>query len=76
MGREFYFDHAATTALDNRVFDEMFPFFMNHYGNASSVYSIGKTAKEAIDIARMRVAASINCKSSEIYFTSRRNRER
>lgn len=70
MGDLFYFDHAATTAMDNRVFNEMIPFFKNEYGNASSLYSLGKSAKEAINIARIRVASSINCNANEIYFTS------
>ena len=66
----FYFDHAATTALDKRVLDEMLPFFIDEYGNASSIYKLGRKSKEAINIARMRVAASINCKANEVYFTS------
>ena len=70
MGNVFYFDHAATTALDSRVFDEMVPFFANNYGNASSIYSLGKNSKYAIDVARMRVASSLNCKAGEIFFTS------
>ena len=70
MGDIFYFDHAATTALDKRVLDEMLPFLTKGYGNASSIYSLGKSAKEAINIARMRVAASIHCNANEIYFTS------
>lgn len=65
-----YFDHAATTALDNRVLNEMMPYLTNEYGNASSIYSLGKRSKEAIMIARMRVAAALNCRTSEIYFTS------
>ena len=65
-----YFDHAATTRLDVRVFDEMLPFLTNEYGNASSIYSLGKSSKYAINIARMRVASSINCNSGEIFFTS------
>lgn len=65
-----YFDHAATTRLDNEVFNEMLPYLTNNYGNASSIYSLGKMAKEAILLAKMRVAASINCKASEVYFTS------
>ena len=70
MGKIFYFDHAATTMLDNRVFNEMLPFLMNEYGNASSIYSLGKNSKYAINIARMKVASSINCNSNEVYFTS------
>lgn len=65
-----YFDHAATTALDERVLKEMHPYLTLNYGNASSVYSLGKQAKEAIDLARMRVASTLNCRANEIYFTS------
>ena len=65
-----YFDHAATTALDEKVLEEMLPFLKEEYGNASSLYSIGKNAKEAITVARMRIASCLNCNSNEIYFTS------
>lgn len=70
MGRIFYFDHAATTMLDSRVLNEMLPYLTSEYGNASSIYSLGKNSKNAINIARMRVASSINCNSNEVYFTS------
>lgn len=75
MGDFFYFDHAATTAMDNRVFNEMVPFFTDEYGNASSLYSLGRNAKEAINVARIRVASSINCNANEIYFNKWRNRK-
>lgn len=65
-----YFDHAATTRLDEKVLNEMLPYLTENYGNASSLYSLGKQAKEAVLLSKMRVAASINAKSSEIYFTS------
>lgn len=65
-----YFDHAATTRLDENVLNEMLPYLTENYGNASSIYSLGKLAKEGILLAKMRVAASLNAKSSEIYFTS------
>ena len=65
-----YFDHAATTRLDDEVLNEMMPYLTNNYGNASSIYSLGKSAKEGILLAKMRVAASLNAKTSEIYFTS------
>ena len=65
-----YFDHAATTRLDVRVLNEMMPYLTDEYGNASSIYELGKSAKYAINIARMRVASSINCNSNEIIFTS------
>ena len=65
-----YFDHAATTKLDNEALNEMLPYLTNNYGNASSIYSLGRNAKEGILLAKMRVAASINAKTNEIYFTS------
>lgn len=65
-----YLDNAATTKLDERVFKEMMPYFMEEYGNPSSVYSLGKNARQAIELARGKVAKAINADPSEIYFTS------
>jgi len=65
-----YFDHAATTKLDEEVFNAMIPFLKENYGNPSSIYRLGKINKEAIAISRMKIANSINCKPEEIYFTS------
>lgn len=65
-----YFDHAATTALKEEVLKEMLPFFSIEYGNPSSIYSIGRQSKKAIEKARDRVAKAINCKPKEIYFTA------
>lgn len=64
-----YFDHAATTALDEEVLKEMLPYLSVEYGNPSSIYSIGRKAKRAIEEARRRVAFAINCDAKEIYFT-------
>lgn len=65
-----YFDHSATTAVDERVLQAMIPYFAESYGNPSSSYSIGKENKEVINIARLKVASILNAKVSEIYFTS------
>ncbi|MEZ0537988.1 cysteine desulfurase NifS [Caldicellulosiruptoraceae bacterium PP1] len=65
-----YFDHAATTPLKKEVLDEMMPYLTEKYGNPSTIYSIGREAKKAIDIARERVAKALNADISEIYFTS------
>ncbi len=65
-----YFDHAATTAIDNRVLNEMMPYLTENFGNASSMYGIGKNNKEAIQVARTRVANALKCNLNEIYFTS------
>lgn len=65
-----YFDNAATTKLDERVLEAMLPFLRNEYGNASSIYSLGRDAKMAIEDARKKVADILNCKMQEIFFTS------
>lgn len=65
-----YFDNSATTIIKEAVLTEMFPFLSREYGNPSSLYSIGRKSKRAIEEARKRVASLINCNSEEIYFTS------
>lgn len=64
-----YFDNAATTKIKTEVLNEMMPYLTKDYGNASSLYSIGRTAKIAIENARRQVAQLINCNPNEIYFT-------
>ena len=64
-----YFDHAATTAVDREVLEEMMPYFSIEYGNPSSLYSIGRSIKRAINKSRERVAKAINCSEKEVYFT-------
>jgi len=65
-----YFDHAATTATNEEVVKEMLPYFTLNFGNASSIYSIGRKSKKAIEDARNKVAHAIGAGSKEIYFTS------
>ena len=67
--RTIYLDHAATTALDARVLDAMLPYFTTEYGNASSIYTLGRHAMQAIDSAREQVADILNCRPTEISFT-------
>ena len=64
-----YFDNAATTQVKEEVLNTMIPYFGIEYGNPSSMYSIGRSAKRAIDKARKEVSELINCESSEIIFT-------
>lgn len=64
-----YFDNAATTKVKEEVLREMVPYFCENYGNPSSLYSIGRSAKRAIEEARRKVALLINCNPNEIYFT-------
>jgi cysteine desulfurase len=67
--RRTYLDHAATTPLDPAVLEEMMPFFVEKFGNSSSIHSFGQEAGKAIDEARERVSALIGAKKDEIYFT-------
>lgn len=65
-----YFDHAATTPVSENVLKAMIPYFTYEYGNASSLYTIGRQSKKAIEEARKKVANAIGAKQHEIYFTS------
>lgn len=67
--KSIYFDHAATTYVKPEVLEAMIPYFTEKYGNASSVYSIGRESKKAIEEARDKVASAIGAQSREIYFT-------
>ena len=65
-----YFDNAATTKLDEKVLDAMLPYLKENYGNASSIYKLGREARKAIEETREKVAKILNCKPSEVYFTA------
>ena len=65
-----YFDHAATTPVREEVIKEMIPYLGIEYGNASVMYSLGRSAKRVINKAREQVATVLNCNLHEIYFTS------
>ena len=64
-----YLDNSATTPIKSEVLQEMMPYLTTEYGNASSLYSVGRSAKRAIEKARNRVAELLNCNHNEIYFT-------
>ena len=64
-----YLDNSATTKIKTEVLNEMMPYLTTEYGNASSLYSVGRKAKKAIEKARGQVAKLINCNPHEIYFT-------
>jgi len=53
--RFVYLDHAATTPVKPEVLEAMLPYFSNKFGNASSIYSIGRESKKAIEEARKRL---------------------
>ena len=66
-----YFDNNATTPIAAQVFDAMRPFLDSSFGNPSSAYSLGQTARKAVEIARESVAGLLGARSSdEIVFTS------
>ena len=64
-----YFDNAATTKIKKEVLDKMFPYLIEEYGNPSSLYTLGRRARVAVEEARKQVAELINCDKNEIYFT-------
>ncbi len=65
-----YFDHNASTPLDERVLDAMLPFLTSFYGNPSSLYRQGRLARSAVDTAREQLATLIDCTPSQVVFTS------
>ncbi|MDF2985265.1 MAG: cysteine desulfurase NifS [Eubacterium sp.] len=70
MGNKIiYLDHAATTYVKPEVFEAMKPYFSEHFGNASSIYTIGRDSKKAVEEAREKVAKAIGAQAREIYFT-------
>ncbi len=68
--KRIYLDHAATTPLDEEVFNEMKPYFSEKFGNASSLHSFGREAREAMENSRKKIAKMLNAKPNEIIFTS------
>jgi cysteine desulfurase len=65
-----YLDNSATTRLDDEVLKEMKPYLTEEYGNASSIYKLGRNTRNAVETAREKVAKAINAEPEEIYFTS------
>ncbi len=70
MTATVYLDHAATTPLDPRVLEAMLPYFSERFGNPSSIYRLGRQARQAIDEARQTVADILNASPQEVIFTS------
>jgi len=65
-----YLDNGATTRLDPRALRAMLPFLKKQYGNASSIYKLGRQAKTAIEKSRRQIADKLGVNSEEIIFTS------
>jgi cysteine desulfurase len=70
MKEIIYLDNAATTSLDPLVLEAMLPYFSEIYGNGSSIHSMGRKAKSAVENARKKVAELLHTSPSEIFFTS------
>ncbi|TAK28608.1 MAG: cysteine desulfurase NifS [Chloroflexota bacterium] len=70
MQKQIYLDHAATTPVHPRVLEAMLPFFTEKFGNASSIYSMARDSRKALDEARDTVAEVLSCKPTELIFTS------
>ncbi len=70
MKRFVYADNAATTKISDSVFQSMVPFLTEQYGNASSLYSLARESRRAVEAAREKVAKTLGAESREIYFTS------
>ena len=68
--KNVYLDNSATTKTDEEVVKAMLPYLSENYGNPSSIYSIGQTARKAVEESRETVASILNCSPNEIYFTS------
>jgi len=65
-----YIDHSATSPVDPEVFEAMKPYFTDSFGNASTLYSLGREGKKAMESAREEVASIIGAETKEIIFTS------
>lgn len=65
-----YLDNAATTQIDKGALDAMMPYLTSEYGNAGTMYKLGRNARNAIEEARQHVADFINAKPEQIIFTS------
>lgn len=70
MNKFLYLDNAATTKTAPEVVEAMLPYFTEHYGNPSSVYTFAAGNKEAVSVQRDIIADTLGAKSNEIYFTA------
>lgn len=70
MSNVIYLDHAATTPIDPEVLDAMTPYMTDKFGSASTLYLLGREARDAVELAREQVADLIGAQPEEVYFTS------
>lgn len=69
-GNMIYMDHSATSPVDPEVFEAMKPYFQEEFGNASTLYKLGRDGKKAMENARAQVASIIGAEPKDIIFTS------
>jgi cysteine desulfurase len=65
-----YMDHSATSPVNPEVLEAMLPYFTESFGNASTLYALGREARTAMENGRKQVASLIGAKPEEVYFTS------
>ena len=65
-----YLDYNATTPVDPRVAEAMWPYLQELFGNPSSLHTYGVNAKDAVETARAQVARLLGCDANEVVFTS------
>lgn len=68
--RFIYADNAATTKVTDEVLSVMLPYFTEEFGNASSIYAMGRNAKKAVEVSREKIAGILGALPTEIFFTS------
>ena len=68
--KKIYFDHNATTPVHEEVFEAMLPYLKEEWGNPSSIHWAARAPRKAVDTARERIAAFLNCTPLEVIFTS------
>ena len=74
MKKIYYFDHAATTPVDEEVLKAMLPYFSEKFGNPGGLYGLGMEAKAAIGKAREKIAEFLGTENAEeIVFTDRKS---
>ncbi len=69
LGTKIYLDNAATTKISDSVFEAMLPWLKEGYGNASSIYTLGRQSAIALNNARAQCAEALGCEPREIFFT-------
>jgi cysteine desulfurase len=67
---EVYLDNASTTNVSKEVFEEMLPYFKENFGNPSSLHGLGIKNRKIVNQSRIKIAELLNCKKTEIHFTS------